>query len=88
MPGTYGVASFHPSASAGPSTGHCSAYFLATSNWADRDTQSSQDSGALLVPAYQSTVPTAGPVVTGMFSVEVHHQGTAPPADRALIAPW
>ena len=88
MPGTYGVASRHPSASAGPSTGHCSAYFLAASNLADRATQSSQDSGDLWVPAYQSTVPTAGPVVTGISSVDVHHHGTDAPADRSVLAAW
>jgi hypothetical protein len=61
---------------------------LARSNIADIATQSSHGSGDLCVPAYQSTVPTAGPVVTGISSVDVHHQGTGPFAFLALSASW
>ena len=55
---------------------------------ADIATQSSQGSGDLCVPAYQSTVPTAGPVVTGISSVDLHHHGTGPFAFLALSASW
>ena len=44
----------------------------------------SHGSGALWLPAYQSTVPAAGPVVTGISSVDVHHHGTGPPDVSAL----
>ena len=86
MPGMYWVTSRNPLASAVPLVGHCSAYFLATSNWADIVRQSSQASGALSMFAYQSTLPTAGPSVTGISSVDVHHHGTGSPAVRASLA--
>ena len=88
MPGMYEVTMRQPSASAAAAVGHCTAYFLARSNCADIALQSAYDNGALCVPAYQSTVPTAGPWVTGISSVDVHHHGTGPPACSASTAPW
>ena len=86
MPGTNPVTSFHPSASATPAVGHCSAKAFAASNCAERRMHWFHESAALWVPAYQSTVPAAGPAVTGISSVGLHHHGFGSPSSRAWTA--